>query len=121
MKKRMPDARTRLRAQTLLDVLADRITATQAADRLGISRKTWHEWQQRGLEAMLEAMADRPTGRPPKERDSEKESMLKELLERDRKIADLEQSRRIQRLLNPPQPRQQAGDTKKKPRRRKKR
>ena len=57
----LPDARAQFRAQLLLDVLAGRKTARQAAAALGVSRKTWHEWQQRGLEGMLDALihADR--------------------------------------------------------------
>ena len=96
-----PDARGQLRAQLLLDVLAGRKTATQAAEALGVSRKTWHEWQQRGLEAMVQALSDRPTGRPPQERDPEKEGLLEQLRQQRRQIEDLERSRRIQEMLRP--------------------
>ena len=46
------EARMRLRTQLLLEVLNGKITGVQAAKRLGVSRKTWCEWQARGLEAL---------------------------------------------------------------------
>ena len=110
-----PDARTQLRAQLLLDVLAGKITATQAAERLGVSRKTWHEWQQRGLEAMLQAMSDRPTGRPPQERDPEKDYLQEQLQQQRRQIDALERSQRIQELLRPLSRFAPEADSKKKP------
>jgi transposase len=95
----MPDARAQLRTQLLVDVLAGKITATQAAEKLGVSRKTWHEWQQRGLEAMLQAMSDRPNGRPHQERDPEKEQLQGLLRQQERQITAMKQSRHIQHVL----------------------
>jgi transposase len=95
----MPDARAQLRAQLLLDVLSGKITATQAAETLKVSRKTWHEWQQRGLEAMLQAMSDRPNGRPPQARDPEKEQLQGLLRQKERQITAMKQSRHIQNVL----------------------
>ena len=111
----LPDAKAKLRAQTLLDVLAGKITATQAAERLGVSRKTWHEWQDRGLSAMTEAMQDRPTGRPLLERNPEKERLEAELRRKERLVEELERSRRILSLLRPLPPLEPGAGSKKKP------
>jgi DNA-binding XRE family transcriptional regulator len=40
------------------------LTATQAAEHLGISRKSYYQWEQRALAALLQSLEKRPTGRP---------------------------------------------------------
>lgn len=94
-----PEARMRLRTQLLLEVLNGKITGVQAAKRLGVSRKTWCEWQARGLEALRQSLSDRPTGRPSQPRDEEKEAMRRELEKRDREIRRLEASLQIRDAL----------------------
>lgn len=56
----------------ILEVLGGRLNATQAAQELGVSRKTFYEWQERALEAMRKALRDRPAGRPLQPVDPEK-------------------------------------------------
>jgi len=36
------------------------MTATEAAKQLGVSRKTYYKWEQRGLEALLDGLQDQP-------------------------------------------------------------
>ena len=98
-----PDPKTTERTQALLDVLAKKITATQAAERLGVSRKTWHEWQDRGLSAMLQAMQNRPDGRPPLPVDPEKEQLKSLVRDLEAKIKELECSRRVLQAFLPMQ------------------
>ena len=38
------------------------MNASQAAEQLGISRKTYYKWEQRALSAMLEGLTDQPPG-----------------------------------------------------------
>ena len=111
---KLPDEKTKLRAQLLLEVMAGKITATRAAARLGVSRKTWHDWQNRGLEALTGAMQDHPTGRPPQPVDEEKERLRQELRAKEAENAELAQSLRILRLLKLP-PIHEALGCKKKP------
>jgi DNA-binding XRE family transcriptional regulator len=54
----------RLRAEMILKVRTGQITATQAAQTLGVSRKTYYEWEKRGLSAMLGELEDQEAGRP---------------------------------------------------------
>ena len=85
--------------RVILDVAAGRLTATQAAEEMGVSRKTYYEKQDRAFTAMLEALRDRPTGRPGNPADPEKEELLEEL-EGARKAQDLLASRlRIQEVM----------------------
>lgn len=61
-----------VRQRLILAVLAGRMSVTQAALELGVSRKTFYEWQERALSAMRQALRDRPGGRPPQPVDPEK-------------------------------------------------
>jgi len=84
------EAQTQFRMQLLLEVLNGRITGVQAAQRLGVSRKTWSEWQARGTQALCLALSDRPMGRPVRPRDPEKDGMRRELQRREHRIRHLE-------------------------------
>lgn len=83
----------------IMEVASGRLTATQAAEQMGVSRKTYYEKQERALTAMLEALKDRPTGRPGQPEDPDKEELLEEL-ESSRKTQEvLVQKLRIQNVL----------------------
>jgi transposase len=43
------------------------MTATEAATLLGVSRKTYYKWEQRGLAALLEGLQGKAAGRPETE------------------------------------------------------
>ncbi|HQL96458.1 MAG TPA: hypothetical protein PL005_17430, partial [Candidatus Hydrogenedentes bacterium] len=76
-------------------------------------RKTWHAWQRRGLEAMLEGVSRRPPGRRATPGDPEKEALRKRVSELDAKVSELERSLRIIRALGPPGPGRTGGVKKK--------
>ena len=117
--KRAWDAETLLRSQTLLDVTAGRKTSKEAAQALGVSRKTWHAWQRRGLEAMLEGLSRRPPGRRALPADPEKEALRRRVSELEARIAGLERSLRILKAAGPLGPRRTGGVKKKRNERRK--
>jgi transposase len=89
----------RQRAEIIMKVRCGLLTATQAAQLLGVSRKTYYKWEQRGLAALLEGVQDQEGGRPetPAEQTQkavfDKElSALKqqnELLEKQLKLKDI--------------------------------
>ncbi len=56
------------------------MTATEAARQLGISRKTYYKWEQRGLEALLDGLEDKGAGRP----EAAPEEVLQEQFDRER-------------------------------------
>ena len=66
------------RLSVIISVLSGRIHATDGAKELGLSRKNYYEWENRGLQAMREALEDRPPGRPSTPVDPEKEQLLNE-------------------------------------------
>jgi hypothetical protein len=85
--------------RVILEVAAGRLSATEAAVQMGVSRKTYYEKQERALTAMLEALKDRPTGRPGNPVDPEREGLLEEL-EGARKAQELLSARlRIQEVM----------------------
>ena len=59
-----PQEKARQRATIILKVRSGQITATQAAQELGISRQQYYQWEKRGLAAMLNALESQPSGRP---------------------------------------------------------
>ena len=117
--RRAWDAETLLRSQTLLDVTAGRTSSKEAAQALGVSRKTWHAWQRRGLEGLLEGMSRRPPGRRAPPADPEKAALRKRVSELEAKVSDLERSLRILQAVGLPGPRRTGGVKKKRKGRRK--
>jgi transposase len=77
----------RQRAEIIVQAQGGKLTATEAARRLGVSRKTYYQWERRALGGMMEALQDKEAGRPSKPLDPEKEVLqkrLKEMEERER-------------------------------------
>ena len=73
--------RARQRAEVIFAVRSGQITAEEGARRLGVSRKTYYEWESRALEAMTGALEDRTPGRPGTPKDEEKERLQNEIAE----------------------------------------
>ena len=68
----------RKRAAMIFAVQGGQITAEEGARRLGISRKTYYEWESRALQAMTGALENRAPGRPLTPKDEEKERLENE-------------------------------------------
>lgn len=83
----------RRRAEVIVQVQSGRLTATEAAKRLGVSRKTYYQWERRALGGMIEALRDKEVGRPSKPRDPQKENLQK-------RLEDLEEQQRIREQLD---------------------
>lgn len=81
------DPKARLRAEMILRVRSGEITATEAAKHLGVSRKTYYQWEKRGLEGMLGSLMEGSPGRPqaPKP-DPEKEKLRLKVAELENKL-----------------------------------
>lgn len=85
--------------QTILQVQAGRLSATAAAQRLGISRKTYHAWEYRGLSGMLEALRPGRPGRPRTAPDRETVRLRQELERMKAEQTLLEQRLKIREVL----------------------
>jgi transposase len=86
MGKRQSAHSARLRAEMIMKVRCGLISARQAAERLGVSRKTYYKWEQRGLNAMFDGITDQSPGRPVKALDEDRQSLDRELAEARRQI-----------------------------------
>jgi len=92
-------ALARQRAQLIMQVRSGVLSAQEAARQLGISRKTYYQWERRALAAMVEALGNREPGRPSRPLDPEKEALQRQTEELQAKLAVLEQTERIRQRL----------------------
>ena len=93
------ERKAKLRAEVILKVRSGQITATQGARMLGVSRKTYYEWEKRGLAQMMEALTEKPSGRKPQKVDPEKESLRAENEELKKQLSQLRTRDRIREVL----------------------
>jgi transposase-like protein len=56
----------RKRARIIMKVRCGLMTAAEAAQQLGVSRKTYYKWEQRGLAGLLNGLCEKKAGRPTK-------------------------------------------------------
>lgn len=88
------------RANVILDVRSGKITATDGANLLGLSRQSYYKWDERAFCGMVEALMDRDAGRPSNPTpDTEKEEMRKELKQLQRENEKLRQALSIRTVL----------------------
>lgn len=83
----------------IMRVQVGQLTASEAARQMGVSRKTFYQRAQRGLEGMVAALAPRPVGRPGEVRDTEKEALLAKIAQLQREKLELQQLLRVRELL----------------------
>jgi transposase len=76
----------RERALVILQVRSGALTAKEGAKLLGVSRKTYYEWEEKSLKAMTLALENRPAGRPFAPVDEEKEALRERIQELEKKL-----------------------------------
>jgi transposase len=105
------------RLDVIMKVRAGRLTVTEAAAQLGISRQRYYEWEERALSAAAQALADREAGRPPKPADPEKEQLRHHVSALERDNLELQYALAVSRALRdvqfPPPPATSGRATKK--------
>ena len=89
----------RERALVILQVRSGALTAKDGAKRLGVSRKTYYEWEEKSLKAMALALENRPSGRPPLPADPEKEVLRERIRELEKKLDLAEKTIEVKELL----------------------
>ena len=96
----MSDPQAQQRALLIMQVQAGVITATEAARQLGISRKTYYQWEARALKGLLEAVTQQAPGRP-RQADPAKERQLEEKVHQLQKgLDEAQESREIRAALD---------------------
>ena len=87
------------RAEMILQVRSGAMTATQAAKVLGVSRKTYYEWETKGLKGLMAGLENQEAGRPktaPSPREAQLEAKVADL---QKKLQVAEQTAQIRKLL----------------------
>lgn len=90
----------RKRASIILQVRSGAISATEGAERLGISRKTYYEWEDRALQAMAQALENHVPGRPPVPLDAEKQALQRKVRDLEKKLDLAEKTIEVKELLS---------------------
>lgn len=94
MGRKKPDktqTKARQRAQLIMKVRCGLMSACEAAKQLGVSRKTYYKWEQRGLAALLDGLCDQEPGRPEKPVNEAEQVLEQQLAELRRQNQLLEQ------------------------------
>jgi transposase len=89
----------RERAMVILQVRSGALTAKEGAKLLGVSRKTYYEWEEKSLKAMTLALENHPAGRPPVPVDEEKETLRERIQELENKLDLAEKAIEVKELL----------------------
>jgi len=89
----------RERALVILQVRSGVLKAKEGAKRLGVSRKTYYEWEEKSLKAMALALENHPAGRPSVPVDEEKETLRERIQELEKKLDLAEKTLEVKQLL----------------------
>jgi transposase len=98
-KRKKDEEIARQRALVILQVRSGALTAKEGAERLGISRKTYYEWEEKSLRAMALALENRPAGRPTVTVDEEKEALRERIQELEKKLYLAEKTIEVKEIL----------------------
>lgn len=93
------EERARKRATVIMKVRSGEMTATAGAALLGVSRKTYYEWENKALAAMAEALEDQPMGRPVEYVDPEKEALQSQVKDLEGQLYLAKQTIEVKNLL----------------------
>ena len=86
-------------AALIMQVRTGQLTASAAAQQLGISRKTYYQWERRALEGMMKELEPRPRGRPERTNDPEKEQLQRKIQDLERELTSNQQLIEIRQRL----------------------
>ena len=93
------DALARRRAELIIQVQAGRLSAKAAAAKMGVSRKTYYKWEQRGLSGIVAGLKDGEPGRRQPPQDPQKETLQREVEQLRKKLGVQDQLQRIREVL----------------------
>lgn len=68
-----------MRASVIMRVQKGELTATEGARLLGVSRKTYYQWEKRALSGLLMGVSEQEPGRPSNRNDPEKEALQRKV------------------------------------------
>jgi len=89
----------RERALVILQVRSGAITAKEGAKLLGVSRKTYYEWEEKSFKAMALALENQAAGRRSMPVDEEKETLRERIRELEEKLDLAEKAIEVKEVL----------------------
>lgn len=99
MNEASPEQPAEKKAKVIFRVRSGGLSAKEGAELLGLSRKSYFEWESRGLAGMLSALTEKPPGRPRKEEDPEKAAMKKRIAELEEELLVAKKTLQVRKLL----------------------
>ena len=91
--------RARELAEVILRVRSGAITATEGARMLGISRKTYYQWEKKALLGMMSRLEAQPPGRPEATTNPEMEAMRKKIAQLEKELEVAQQTAEVRAIL----------------------
>jgi transposase len=89
----------RQRALLILQAQTGQLSATAAAQQMGLSRKSYYQWEKRALAALLEAVQPQAPGRPSLTPDPEKAALRQRVAHLEQQVAELEQVNQLRQFV----------------------
>jgi len=96
----MADEQAKERAQIILEVRSGKMTVEAGAKSLGVSRKTFYEWEKKGFQGLLGALQNGDAGRPSEAVDEEKEALKKEVARLKQELCVARETLHVRRVLD---------------------
>ena len=96
----MANEQAEKRAQIILEVRSGRMTVEAGAKALGVSRKTFYEWEKKGFQGLLGALQNGDAGRPSEPVDKEKEAMKEEIARLKQELCVARETIHVRRVLD---------------------
>jgi transposase len=87
------------RTEMIVKVRAGLMTATAAAEALGVSRNTYYKWEKKGLSAMLAAEKDGTAGRPDTGPTAEVAALKMQVAQLTAKLEQMAQTAELRYML----------------------
>ena len=109
------NAKATQRAEVIFQVRSGQMTATDAAQVLGISRQQYYQWEQRALQALLAALENQPPGRPKNPTDPEKAALQRRVQQLEQELQAHQQREQLRQLLSQWEQREDLPPAKKNP------
>jgi transposase len=93
------EEKARERARVILQVRCGQMTAKQGAQSLGISRKTYYQWEKRALGGMMAQLQQQKPGRPRKKTHRQLEAMTRKIARLEARLKAAEQTAKLRAIL----------------------
>ena len=94
--KKMKELNAHRRAEIIFKVRSGEMSVTAAASELGVSRKTYYQWEEKAFTSMVAALQDGEPGRPALPPEVEENRKLREFMKfQEEQLAELKHREKL--------------------------